>query len=199
MTYLESAVIGIKAIILGRGGAPSGPCWFLFALFFCKILTDMFDKYSWKRMLIPFLCLFAACTWTHYNFFCIGNAMMAMPFFLAGHYFGKYFSRYIEKAGAGLKISVSLLLLVLTVSLTCINGPVSMWGRSYGTAPMKFVLFHINAIVGSLMLLLSSSLFKKSSALFTSLANSLITILGLQVLFMSYGMIIQHSRHHYRA
>ncbi|MCX4337729.1 MAG: acyltransferase family protein [Bacteroidales bacterium] len=185
-TYFESAIIGLKAIVMGRGGAPSGPCWFLFALFFCKIGTDMCKKYSWKIMLVPFLALFVACTLTRYNFFCIGNAMMAMPFFISGHYLGKHLNEYIEKAGTGFKVCMALVFFILTVLLICLNGKVSMWGRSYGTAPVpvNFALFHINAIIGSVMLLLLSSLFKMSSTLFTSLAGSLITILGLQVLFI---------------
>ncbi len=81
---------------------------------------------------------------------------------------------------------MALVFFILTVLLACINGKVSIWERSYGTAPapVNFALFHINVIIGSVILLLLSSLFKRSSTLFTSLAGALITVLGLQVLFI---------------
>lgn len=186
MTYVQTAIMGIKGIILGRGGAPSGPCWFLFALFFCKVGTDMLRKYG-KKMLFLFMLLFVVCALKHKNLLCLGNAMMAMPFFLSGHYFGKLFTKYIEMGSGKFKACTALLLLVLTVLLTNFNGQVSMWGISWGhkwPLPVSFVLFHLNAFIGSFMLLLSASLFKSSLFLVTSLANSLITILGIQVFFI---------------
>lgn len=188
-TYLRMAVGGIKAIVMGRGIAPSGPCWFLFALFFCKIAADLIDKYSLRKSSLFLILLFVVCTLKHKSLFCFGNAMMAMPFFYLGHHFRNHINGFIDARNTRQKLFYSVVLLALTIMLTHINGQVSMWGVSYGSKlplPVSFILFHLNAFCGSFMFLLASSLFSKTFTQIVTIANSLITILGFQLFFIYF-------------
>lgn len=174
--------------ILGGGLSPNNPCWFLFALFFCKICTDL-QHINSKKMALILMCLYFSLIPFHKNIFCLGNAMMAMPFFLFGHYYKKEITQAIEYKTIYYKVSIAMLLWGFTILIVCLNGKVSMWGLSYGhrlPLPTSFILFHLNAFSGSFALLLSAALFTKTSATVTSLANSLITMLGLQMFFIYF-------------
>lgn len=187
--YIYMAAGGIKAIILGRGIAPSGPCWFLFALFFCKIASDLIDRYSLRKLLPVFILLFVVCTLKHKSLFCFGNAIMSIPFFFFGHHFRHQITNFIDARDIRQKLFYSIVLLILTIGLTHVNGQVSMWNVSYGSKwplPISFVLFHLNAFCGSFMFLFASSLLKKPLEKIVTIANSLITILGFQVFFIFF-------------
>lgn len=150
----------------------------------------MIDKYSLKKLLPVLILLFIICTLKHKSIFCLGNAMMAMPFFYFGHYFCRNIHEFVETQSICHKLFYSVALFVLTIWLTHINGKVSMWGVSYGSKwslPVSFTLFHVNALCGSFMLLFVCSFIHKSSTLIVYLANSLITILGFQLFFIYFS------------
>lgn len=185
--YVQTAIKAVYGFAGGHSGMPSGPCWFLIALFYCKIGTDMLRKYGFKKMLPLAAIVVLIVFLVHKNLFCIGNAIMAAPFFLFGHYFGPKIISVTESMKVSVKLVMSMVFLCVTIALTILNGQVSMWGLSYGQKfplPVSFLLFHANAFAGSFMLLLFFSIFKKSVQFVTSMANSLITILGIQILFI---------------
>ena len=71
----------VKAFLLGGGyHACSGPCWFLIALFVCKVAADLIDRYG-KIALFVSICVFGVTAYWRHNFLFFGSSFMALPFF----------------------------------------------------------------------------------------------------------------------
>ena len=114
---------------------------------------------------------------------------MAFPLY----FFGYHARKLYDKKSLRLKIPdnysylfIALVLCILCVLITKVNGRVSMVGFSFGhfKFPLNILLFYANGIVGSLMINCISLVFKRENKIVTLTANSLISILGFQVPFM---------------
>ncbi|MCQ2199391.1 MAG: hypothetical protein MJZ19_06675 [Paludibacteraceae bacterium] len=157
----------------------NGPCWFLVALFYCKLFVDISNKKPIIFFVVWVLLFFILCVNRH-RFLFIANAVMAIPFYYLGFYLKSSLSK-IE----GIRYKVFFILLCGIVILSCIkyNGTVSMWAIKFGNLNkyLSVPIFYFVGVVGSIMVLLFSSLFKAENKYVTQIANSLISILGIQV------------------
>lgn len=153
--------------------------WFLFALFYCKVFMDLFlTNKIYKVFLLLIIVMVLLVRKTD---FYIGQACMAFPFYLLG-----YYSKETVLSDRFAKTLKFLLLpaLVLTVLLSLWNGRVSVSGISFGAAPsvLKYLVFYLNGVIGSIFVFSIASLIKTSRVQF--LAKSLLSVLGLQMIFV---------------
>lgn len=185
----------IKAFLLGgKYHACSGPCWFLIALFVCKVAADLINKYG-KIALFVSICLFFATAYYKHNFLFMGSSLMALPFFLLGVYGKSFIHGVCKKKYCALGGAVGFVAMLL---LANVNGQASMYGVSFGQnyhKAISVILFYFVAFLGSLSLLTFFALLKKTYPIITSLATSLITILGFQLFFVYIGWYMIDTLH----
>jgi len=135
---------------------PCGPAWFLFALFWCQILTLLvIDKrlrwFGGCLVLISWIgmkCL----PYCYY-----GNAAMAMPFFLMGYY-GKSWVYQLPKQYEVLLVVVTSIMLFTAAGYF---GPASMRSMGFGNIwrcpihrPFNIALYYLFGLCGIIALLL---------------------------------------------
>ena len=172
----------------GWGFYRCGPVWFLIALFWVKIVADVYLRnFFWG--LAVWIGLFSySLVYGNHLFLC--SAMMAFPLYIIG---------YRSKAGI---LSMSRVawtkwlfpvFFALSYVLTAVNGRVSMVGHHFGSAtvPYNIIMFYANGILGTLGLLCMSFFLKKLQRPITIVATSLITVVGLHELFIApYNILI---------
>lgn len=175
--YLKYSIIGIcKGFMI-----LDGPCWFLIALFYCKLFMDFALQKKKNALFLWVLFFLVLCVHIHKYLFA-ANAIMAMPFYVFG-YVGK--NKLLAIAKMKYPISLSILTILIVLFIMYVNGSVSMWGISFGNfGKLSIPVFYIQGVVGTLMLFSLCAIFKKPNPMVTKWANSLISILGLQVLFI---------------
>ena len=172
-------------------GTGLGPAWFLLALFWCKILADVFltIRNKWLAggillagLLVPYLLDF------RFPLF-ISQGFMALPFYLAGYYGSSHLK--------GREVSWKYLWIVaggmlLTGVLSYFNGKVSMNGCYFGGLPkgVNFIVFYVNAFIGSAMLMGFSLLPFPRLRSVKLLAPALITIVGVQSVFIGLTQLV---------
>lgn len=189
-------------------GKMKGILWFLFALFWCRVFMDftcgfrnkLIPLFIWGCLLfIPVIILKIRLP------FALSQGMMAFPFYAIG-YFGKDF---LLKQNESLKWGVPFIcFLILTVLITkYLHGRVSMLSVSFGNLAgtvfgdsvkecsltfraflriANIVLFYLNGLIGSAMILSFSLLPFPKTKFITSLSKSLITVVGTQYVFINY-------------
>ncbi|MBR5391667.1 MAG: acyltransferase family protein [Prevotella sp.] len=160
-----------------------GPTWFLLSLFYCKIWTDYAKRYP-LLFVIWFVCFVFLSNLTFLYDTYFPQAIMAMPFFTLGFYCKKKINDFAQS-----KYSVwfGLVFLILTLVITTLHGRVSMKGVYFGSSSLPYaidvMIFYLNGLVGSLMVLFFSSVFRKRQIV-EDVAKSLITILCVQIGFI---------------
>lgn len=116
------------------------------------------------------------------RFLYFGNFIMAFPFYCIGFYYKKKILHY-----SGLKYSRYIVpfLLILFSLLVSFNGRISVLGVNFGTSmfPLNCLVFYINAMIGSFVMLIISANINCNNHLVVLLANSLITSLCAQYFF----------------
>lgn len=163
--------------------------WFLFALFYCKISTDILKKY--RSAIIPLLIMFIVTVLYRKSYFYIGQGLMALPFYLIGYFTKKQYQNFTNKKRKYLTALGGILCLGINVVLTQINGRVSMSGLMFGEngfLPLQIATFYINGILGAISLILFAFFLQRLKIRY--IAKSLITILGLQMIFVK--LIVQN-------
>ena len=182
-----------------------GVLWFLIALFWCKVFLDV--ACGFKTLIIPFL-IWALLLFLPLGFkfrlpFELSNGMMAFPFYAVGYYGKDFFLKKNESIRWGIPFVVFLIIMIL---ITHINGRVSMINLQFGTLEKtqfgedvnslssffrlllkgaKVLLFYMNGLIGSFMILSLSLLPIPKTSFINSLSKSLITVVGTQSLFIT--------------
>ncbi len=112
---------------------------------------------------------------------------MAFPFYCWGYLHKNHFLK-IEKKGEFFLILAGLVCLLCTFVLTLLNGRISMAFVNYGNLPYKLnvLVFYINGIVGSILILIISCCVKKEYKIIKWLSDSLVSILGYQYLIYMF-------------
>lgn len=197
------------SIYYSNGKLTNTPCWFLFALFWCKIFTDIiivtYNKYinllsnnRWFQilMLMPFIPL----SIVHFPLY-MKQACMAIPFYFIGYFFSMQL-KTLDYAKT--KFYYIPVLLFINILISTFNGRVSMLGISYGHVNIlgisygladyffRIPLFYINGFVGTLMVIYLSLFIKKHKNFFSSISNSLLTIVGMQSFIYYYYVKLTH-------
>lgn len=170
-----------KRLITGID-AIDGPTWFLVALFWCKIFTDLLKK--WPILWVIYIALYIVFPLTHHGLIFLRQACQALPFYFIGFYF-KQNCHKIQFFPICTKLFLFFLTFGLSVLLTAINGKVSLYATIYGKFPIyvSIWIFYLNAFLGAFSVLFLSSIFKESNHI-KKIAFALITILGAQFLFI---------------
>ena len=178
--------------IYGNGVVANGIVWFLFALIGVKLLMFLYlkikpPKFTDIIFLLGAVLLLYICKKYHVYPFLLRHWLMAFPFYFFGFYVRKYYEKGCFNVLSNRKCIYSFLFLgLLCFLITRINGRVSMLGLSFGHAvfPLNVFFFYLNGIIGSLMIISISFLFKNENQYITLTANSLISILGFQELII---------------
>lgn len=173
----------VKGIILGDVIEANHILWFLLALFQVRTMGNCFIKKPFPSLLV-YCLLFFVFNYFHVNYLYFGTSLMALPFYLCGYYGKTLTNRLVESKW---NILFFLVFLILTVLMSRYNGKVSMMGMSYGKADIKLlrvILFFVNGIVGSCMLLCSVGWIKKRIGVILFPSRCAISIVGLQVIPM---------------
>ena len=179
-TYISYFIFSIKGMCKGTVML-DGPCWFLIALFYCKIFTDIFILKKLMGILALAVLFFVLCMHVHKYLF-VANAVMAMPFYWLGYV---YKDKLLAVAKTKHPLVLSLFTFCTVLLIMFINGSVSMWSVSFGAyGNFSIPLFYTQGFVGTLMILSLCSIMNKSYPIIMKCANSLISILGLQALFI---------------
>lgn len=170
-----------RNIVYGKSITANVIIWFLLAMFYVRIMGNFFIKHP-KYWSVPIILLFVLFVVVRKNYFFLGSAMMAMPFYLAG-----YYGRRIIDAAVNNRygVLIGLLCLIATIAISSINGKVSMMGFRFGRTSyewLSMVLFYSNGIIGSLMLLCFSGLVKKELKIVKLVSRCSISIVGFQAI-----------------
>lgn len=179
-TYISYFIFSIKG--MGKGTVMlDGPCWFLIALFYCKIFMDVCILKKRIGILALAVLFFVLCMHVHRYLF-MANSVMAMPFYGLGYV---YKDKLLAVAKIKHPLVLSLFTFCIALLIMLINGSVSMWSVLFGAfGNFSIPLFYMHGFVGTLMILSLCSIMNKSYPIITKCANSLISILGLQALFI---------------
>lgn len=198
MTYLQIVCNNIYhgvGAVLYNGNPPSGPTWFLFALLLCKIVLDCICIARKPLIGLFFLLILYFIGFGLYiPHFYFRNMLMIFPFYYLGYKYKKEINDFLEKMKP--QYIWSLFFLILTCVLAIMNVRVSTKGVGFGALrfPLNVFVFYTNALIGSIMMLLISKMFKRRDYI-TYCATSLITILGIQNLFNKPYAILMPEGH----
>ena len=161
----------------------NGPCWFLIALFYCKVFFDIAFKNRIVGFIVWFLLWMGFCYYKHTCFY-ISNFAMAMPFYVAGYCLKPYVNKL-----KFMKYRWLMMIFCCAAVLTImhLNGNVSSYGIQFGHLSHKYYsvpLFYMTGLCGSLMMLLGALYLTKSSPYSVLLGTALISVLGFQAIFI---------------
>lgn len=181
-TYLNYFNYSVKGFVLGSFMLDDA-CWFLIALFYCKIYIDILLKY--KALLIVWGVLFVCLCLLIHKYFFVANFIMAFPFFYVGFKYKDFIKRMLNTKGIVILFPVFFIIVFATTKW---NGLVSSWAVFFGYAkmPVNVCLYYIAGFSGTFMMLVVCSLLSKVNALSLFAANALISVLGLQMLFIFF-------------
>ena len=116
------------------------------------------------------------------NYFFVGSASMAIPFYLVGYYGKDLINKILSYKGGTI---IFLCFLISTIVISLINGKVSMIGMKYGNTPYfitNMTLFYINGLIGTMMILCLSHTITYESRIVKIFAYCSISIVGLQAI-----------------
>lgn len=161
-------------------------CWFLFALFWCKVFTDCIKG---KKYLVLFIiiCVVLYLAWNlHDSILYLVQGTIALPFYYIGFLYKENIHRFVTNNRPSFLFLVGMVFLTLNIFMTLINGRVSIKGHMFGNLniPFNVIVFYLNAFVGSMCVLCLASIIKIKSSFPQHLANALISVVGLQYIFI---------------
>ena len=168
----------IRGIILGKSILANDILWFLLALFFVKVIGNLFILYP-QTAGVPTLLLFVLFNFSKHNWLYLGSAFMALPFYLIGHYGKKIIQSVCQ---VRYRLLLAGLLLSISALLSSFNGKVSMMATVFGNTGnglLDIILFYLNALVGSLSIMCLSASIPSFGHLVCLIATSSISIVGL--------------------
>ena len=178
----HSSVLGsITGILLGKSIAANDILWFLLVLFQVRIIGSIIIRQPFPSLLL-FGVLFVAFNYCQLNILYFGTTLMALPFYLYGHYAKEFIQRIVKSRWS---LLFSLLFLCMTIIISYYNGKVSMMGISYGKydlTVLRVLFFYINGIAGSLMLMCVVGGVKRENQWLLLPSKCALSIVGLQVI-----------------
>ena len=158
---------------------PLGPLWFLMALFvirvFCSAISSVIKNETiWAVVSIAMsISIYFILTTNVYS---LKSGMMATPFFIAG-----FLMRKLDFTQIKYKYLIILLLLLYFILIIPHNGPCKSDSANYGN---WMVVYYINAIVGTLMVLLLSTYIPYKNNYLQKIGRNTLVILGMHSFFI---------------
>ncbi|MBR6962375.1 MAG: hypothetical protein IKH86_01985 [Prevotella sp.] len=180
--------------VLGKK-MPNVVCWFLFSLFWCKLFADVyivvFQKYR-VLFLVFLVCL--ACISSIPRYLYMKQAFMCFPFYVLGYELKNYIKSLSFK---WYYVVLIILFAFLCYTLSNLNGKVSVLGVNFGhlSKGVSVLCFYVNAIIGSVTLLLLSLLPYPQKDFISRSSAALLTTVGLQHFFnlqIRYYLPVNH-------
>ena len=161
---VKSIYGSMVGVFCGKDIVANDILWFLIALFWVRILGNWFI--SNPKVALPILVVCSCLAYgLHINYFYIGTSLMALPFYLFGYYAREGISKMVTTRW---HLLFSLLLFAISVLISNYNGKVSMMCCSFGRAsifPLRYFLFYINGLIGSVAILCLVGKLKKKYSL----------------------------------
>lgn len=158
-----------------------GATWFLMALFFIKFLASVLvtRKKETIGIVIIFFVIVAMLLKT-FNImlpWSINCAFLGLPVFLFGYYFKDYIKR-VTQLSVLLKIIISCLCCCALYSITNMNGLIHVGDAVWGN---NIFLYYIDAVLGSLTLIIIASFFHGMDKFCKFLAKNTMLIMCFEV------------------
>lgn len=181
--FINDLWLSAKSVLLGdHDNMGNGVCWFLFVLFWHKVLMVIWNKKMvlFGVAIIAMLGVLAL----RMNLFFVGQALKNLPFYMVGYLLSKWICSTIENLMCPLIIGVTLL--IVSCIMTYLNGAVSFLAMSMvGHLPMPInaVVCYSNAFIASMGILFICSCFKHEQKWARQVSMSLLSIVGLQEIF----------------
>lgn len=188
--FLNDLCLSAKSVLLGNhDNMGNGVCWFLFALFWHKVLMTIWDK---KKILLGVaIVAMLGVLALRMNLLFVGQALKNLPFYMVGYLLSNRIYSAIENMKHPLLVGLSLL--IVSGVMTYFNVAVSFLAMSMvGNLPMPLnaVVCYSNAFIASMGMLLICSYFKKEYNWSRQLSMSLLSIVGLQMVFWKSWLIV---------
>ena len=177
----------IKAFLTSDTIPINGTSWFLIALFNAKMLSYIFEKIGLIFAVVLWIVLFVV---TYYfNPLFLSSTVMIMPFYMFGYCFKQEILRLSEYSCFKYFCVVGFAIVAVIMYF---NGRVSTNKAWYGSGeigifPLRVICFYISAFSGIFAIMSISSIFKKGYSWLQLTAESLITILCIQLLFIDWA------------
>ena len=140
-----------------------GKLWFVYTLMVLKIVFQFTEASPRRFSLLVVPSIMAAVAYRHLTdgaAWAVGNAFLAMPFFLAGHLFRHHPKtirclEWLLRTKRWKSLSVALLSAIVTYAVSYYNGAAWMYMGEYGR---WLILFEVSAFSGILFMLTLSCL-----------------------------------------
>ena len=190
-TYWFTLKSTVGFFIIYGTKAASGPCWFLVSLFLCKCILNIMSKYRYHKLLVLGIMIlgFIFFTLSRTRLLFLGSTFMGFPFFLMGYLSKEKWNDITNKMNSLNKFFWGVFAIVAMILLTYYNGPVSVLGVKFGIQSrlISVPLFYINGCLGSVGIMLICSCINNFAEFSHRIADSLITILGFQVILVYFA------------
>lgn len=190
---LGKLATSVKGIFLGKNIVVNDILWFLLVLFNVRILGNIIIQKQ-KYFYLSLVFVLTICIIYKINWFYIGSSLMALPFYLFGYH---QRSSIYHINNTKYPFITIVLLIIATVTITQINGRVSMSSFRFGHSDyllLNICLFYINGIIGSFLLLYIGTIIKQT-VFFQTVCRCAISILGLQYIPIMIWFRVQGFNH----
>lgn len=155
---------------------PSGPLWFLVALFNCRIIFSIVCL-CWRKCRVAILAVLALCAtavYFRFPFFSLDSAIISLPIYGCGYLLKKY--KVLEMTHNHFLILLfSIVCWIYTATIGMQNGYVSVDGCVWGNS---LPMFYVNGIVGSLACIFTCMMVNKEFKFIKQVGMSTMTILA---------------------
>lgn len=130
--------------------------------------------------------VFILAWYLHDSIFYLVQGIIALSFYYIGFLYKENIRRFMTEKRPSLLFLIAMVFLALNIFLTDINGRVSILGHIFGNlnVPFNLIVFYMNAFIGSMCVLCIASIVKMKSSLPQHLANALISVVGLQYIYI---------------
>lgn len=188
--FFKDLWLSAKSVLHGNHDKMgNGVCWFLYALFWHKVLMVIWDK---KKVLFGVaITTMLGILASRMNYFFVGQAIKNLPFYMVGYLLSKWFYSTIENIKCPLLLGMALI--IVSCIMTSFNGAVSFLAMSMvGNLPIPINVFvcYSNAFIASMGMLLICSCFKHEQNWAKQLSMSLLSIVGLQMILWKSWLVI---------
>lgn len=157
-------------------------CWFLFALFWCRVLSDLFTKNKYWGISAIF-CVLAISYFMHDPLLMMAQAVVAFPFYWGGHKYGR---RVVNMMNWRWMPIIVVLFLLCVLVMVPLNGKVSMYKIGFGKLPMPLnvICFYMIATMACFIFIYFSKFVRFGRTFFEKLSMCLVTVVGMQQIFV---------------
>lgn len=182
----KSACIGMLLMedrVTSFSFMPSGPLWFLIALFHIKVLfaTGIWIYNKKRMMIIPYIFLLFVIYKCNILYFSVDSALLAFPFYCVGFFFREFHQLDLFNYKRIYVAVIGIVLFVYLIVAGVQNGRVDIDGGLYGS---NILLFYLNGIIGTVMCIMFAKAVKQDCKYVSICGQSTITILGTHLLFL---------------